>query len=153
MTEITQQAAWMAADDFDTSSDASDGRSSTGPDAFVVGDLGWTHTTQEVLTLLTRKWVVSVIRALLTGPKRHFQLRLAVKGIQPKVLTETLRALEADGLIERAMLDADGAVSIAYWLTDLGQSLVVPLVSLFDWGRAHLDEVHGARLEHRLRAG
>ena len=143
----------MATDDLDGSIEAGGTRPVPPPDGLVVGGLAWTHTTQEVLTLLTRKWVVPVIRALLDGPKRNFQLRLAVKGIQPKVLTETLRALIADGLVERVIVHEDGTASIAYGLTDLGQSLVAPLVSLFDWGRAHLDEVHGARQEHRLRAG
>jgi DNA-binding HxlR family transcriptional regulator len=116
-----------------------------------VGGLTWTITTQEVLALLTRKWVVSVVRVLLSGPKRHFQIRVAIKGIQSKVLTETLRALEADGLVERVMLADEDAVSIAYTLTDLGQSLVLPLTTLFEWGRDHLDEVHHAQRARRLR--
>lgn len=103
----------------------------------------WMVTTQEVLSLLSRKWVVSILRELLGGPRRHFQLRHAIKGIQPKVLRETLRFLERDGVVERVLHDDDvGGKGIAYELTGLGCTLVEPLTSVFEWGRDHLDEVH-----------
>jgi DNA-binding HxlR family transcriptional regulator len=103
----------------------------------------WTATTQEVLALLGRKWLVSIVRELLDGPRRHFQLRCAIKGIQPKVLRETLRFLERDGMVERVLHDDGvGGKAIAYELTGLGRTLVEPLVAVCEWGRKHLDEVH-----------
>jgi DNA-binding HxlR family transcriptional regulator len=105
-----------------------------------------TVTTQEVLVLLSRKWVVSVLRELLAGPRRHFQLRCAIRDVQPKVLRETLRFLERDGLVERVLHDDGvGGKAIAYELTELGGSLVEPLVAIYLWGRTHLDEVRTKR--------
>ena len=103
----------------------------------------WTVTTQEVLGLLSRKWVVAILRELLGGARRNFQLRHAITGIQPKVLRETLRFLERDGVVERVLHDYEvGGKGIAYELTGLGCTLVEPLTSMFEWGRDHLDEVH-----------
>src|SRR5690554_2053440 len=107
------------------------------------GKLAWTVTVQEVLGLLRRRWVIPVLRELASGTKRRFQLQHAIRGVTPKVLTDTLRFLERDGIVERVLHDdGHGSKSIAYRLTDLGRSLGGPIESLFDWGRTHLDEVH-----------
>lgn len=115
-----------------------------GPD----GPLAWTIATQEVLAILGRKWVISVVRELSSGTKRRFQLTHAIKGVAPKVLTETLRFLERDGMVERVLHDeGHGSKSIGYQLTDLGRTLANPLTAIYRWGREHLDEVHRSRQE------
>lgn len=107
------------------------------------GAIAWAVVTQEVITLLGRKWVVPVMRELSGGTMRHFQLRTAIKGVTPKVLTETLRSLERDGVVERVLhKEAYGAASVAYALTDLGETLWEPLSELHRWAKEHLDEVH-----------
>jgi DNA-binding HxlR family transcriptional regulator len=112
------------------------------------GSLAWTIATQEVVAMLGRKWVVPVMRELATGTKRRFQLHHAIKGVAPKVLTDTLRFLERDGVIERVLHDdGHGSKSIAYQLTDLGGSLAVPVAAIYRWGREHLDEVHRSQQE------
>ena len=110
--------------------------------------LTWTVTVQEVLELLRRRWVIPVIRELSSGTKRRFHLHHAIRGVSPKVLTETLRSLERDGVIERVIHD-DGnrSKSIAYQLTSLGHSLASPIDALFVWGVGHLDDVHHCRRE------
>jgi DNA-binding HxlR family transcriptional regulator len=113
-----------------------------------VGSLAWTITTQEVVALLGRKWVVPVVRELASGTKRRFQLHNAIRSVTPKVLTETLRFLERDGVIERVLHDdGRGSKSIAYQLTELGRSLADPVTALYLWGRDHLDEVHRSQRE------
>ena len=110
------------------------------------GSSAWTATTQEVLALLGRKWVTPIVRELLEGPRRHFQLRHAIRGIQPKVLRETLRFMERDGAVRRVLHDDGvGGRGIAYELTSLGCTLMEPMSSAFEWGRLHLDEVHAHR--------
>ena len=110
--------------------------------------LTWTMTTQQVVALLARKWVIPILRELESGPKRRFQIRTAVKTVTPKVLTETLRSLERDGIIECVVhAEAYGPRGIGYQLTDLGASLSEPLDSLFVWGQAHLEDVHRSRRE------
>jgi len=106
----------------------------------------WTITAQEVLVLIGRKWTVSILRVLQDGPRRFFQIRASIGGIQPKVLRENLRTLEDDGILERVLHD-DGAGSkgIAYELTPVGVSLLELLMTIQEWGREHLDEVHARR--------
>ncbi len=60
--------------------------------------------TRQALERLAAKWRVLVIYALLAGPQRHAELRRRLPGITQKVLTETLRAMEIDGLVERRVL-------------------------------------------------
>ena len=60
--------------------------------------------TRQALERLSAKWRVLVIYALLAGPQRHAELRRRLPGITQKVLTETLRGMEADGLVERRIL-------------------------------------------------
>jgi DNA-binding HxlR family transcriptional regulator len=112
------------------------------------GSLAWTIATQEVVAILGRKWVISIVRELAPGTKRRFQLTHAIKGVAPKVLTETLRFLERDGVVERVLHDEGrGSKSIGYQLTDLGRSLANPLTAIYRWGREHLDDVHRSRQE------
>lgn len=102
---------------------------------FEVPRAAWIGTTQDVLGLVCRKWVVAIVRCLLDGPRRHFQLECEISGVQPKVLRDTLRSLERDGLVERILSDDDnGGKCIAYQLTDLGMSMTMLLTSVFDWG-------------------
>ena len=122
------------------------------PTASVLGNdwsPSWTIVTQEVLAILGRKWVVSVVRELISGTKRRFQLAQSIKGVTPKVLTETLRFLERDGVVERVLHDdGRGSKSIAYQLTRLGETLATPVDALYRWGREHLDDVHYARQQN-----
>ena len=112
------------------------------------GPLAWTITTQEVVAILGRKWVIPVARELASGTKRRFQLHNAIRDVAPKVLTDTLRFLERDGVLERVLQDdGNGSKSIAYQLTDLGRSLANPLTAIHRWGREHLDEVHRSQRE------
>jgi len=113
------------------------------------GSLGWKIITQEVVAILGRKWVIPVVRELAPGAKRRFQLAQSIKGVTPKVLTETLRLLERDGVIDRVLHDdGRGSKTIAYQLTGLGRTLRAPIEELHRWGREHLDEVHSARQQH-----
>jgi DNA-binding HxlR family transcriptional regulator len=101
----------------------------------------WEATVNHVLSVVGRKWVVSIVVELLDGPRRHFQLCRGIHGVQPKVLRDNLRFLEKAGLVESVLqIDDVGGKSIAYQLTDLGRSLLVPLGALFAWGRDHLEE-------------
>jgi DNA-binding HxlR family transcriptional regulator len=103
-----------------------------------VDALMWTVTFQRALAVLNRKWVVSIIRVLEHGPSRAFRIRLEIKGIQQKVLRETLKALEADGLVQQVIIRDETSSGIGWELTDDGQSLVEPVAAIFRWGHDHL---------------
>lgn len=90
-------------------------------------------TTRQALERLAAKWRVLLIYALLAGPQRHAELRRRLPGITQKVLTETLRGMETDGLVERRVLKDTAPQHVEYALTDLGKTLQEPLAAICDW--------------------
>lgn len=93
--------------------------------------------TRQALERLASKWRVLLIYALLDGPQRHAQLRRRVAGITQKVLTETLRDMESDGLVHREVVKSDPPQHVEYSLTTLGRTLQEPLAAICDWAREH----------------
>ena len=104
--------------------------------------------TRAVLDLLADKWTVLVVAALSTERRRYSEIRRQVEGISHKVLTQTLRALERDGLLTRTVHPVVPPM-VEYELTPLGATLVEPLVALCAWAAEHLDVVEAARGRHR----
>jgi DNA-binding HxlR family transcriptional regulator len=86
---------------------------------------------------LSAKWRVLVIYALLAGPQRHAKLRRRLPGISQKMLTETLRGMEDDGLVERRVPRTTAPQHVEYALTDLGKTLQEPLAAICEWAVAH----------------
>lgn len=97
------------------------------------------------------RWSMFVILALASGTLRFTQLRARVGVVTPKVLTETLRALESDGLVERRAY-ADSPPRVEYSLTALGRSLLEPIQAMRVWAEAHVPEVIESRERHRADA-
>lgn len=102
--------------------------------------------TRIVLDRIGDKWTVLIIETLEAGPRRFNEIRLAVGGITPKVLTSTLRSLVANGLIAREAF-AEVPPRVEYRLTDLGRSLLEPVAALRRWA-----ELNVARIEHNREA-
>lgn len=90
------------------------------------------------------KWASLVVQVLADGPVRFSELRKLVHVITPKVLTQTLRTLERDGLITRTVF-AQVPPRVDYQLTELGLSLLVPLSLLREWAEAHVPGILEAR--------
>jgi len=89
--------------------------------------------TRQALERLAAKWRVLVVYSLLDGPRRPADLRRRLPGITQKVLTETLRGMEADGLVVRRVLRETAPQHVEYALTDLGQTLREPLAAICHW--------------------
>lgn len=105
---------------------------------FVVPDiLQESCATRQALERLAAKWRVLLIYSLLAGPKRHAELRRRLPGITQKVLTETLRGMEADGLVERRVLKETAPQHVEYALTELGETLQEPLTAICAWAAEH----------------
>lgn len=100
--------------------------------------------TRVVLDRIGDKWTVLVIGALEAGPLRFTEVRARIGGIAPKVLTQTLRAMERDGLLTRTV-HAQVPPRVDYELTDLGRSLTAPIAMLTDWAESHLSRILAAR--------
>ena len=105
------------------------------------------------LGLLSSKWAVDVLLALGDGTRRYHQLLADLEPISEKVLTQTLRAMERDGLIARHV-HPEVPPRVEYALTPLGASLAGPLKALGAWSLTHGKRVEEARgrFDERLRA-
>ncbi|HEY3189042.1 MAG TPA: helix-turn-helix domain-containing protein [Solirubrobacteraceae bacterium] len=97
-----------------------------------------------VLDRIGDKWTVLVVGALENGPMRFTALRQRVGGVAPKVLTETLRALERDGVVTRRVYAAVPP-RVEYRLTPLGLSLREPIEAIRLWAERHVGDVLDAR--------
>jgi DNA-binding HxlR family transcriptional regulator len=106
--------------------------------------------TRRVLAILADKWTSLVIVALGDGTKRFQQLRREIDGVSQKMLTQTLRTLEQDGLVKRVAY-ATIPPKVEYSLTPLGDTLTRPLAALHTWSEAHVEEIEAARAAARLR--
>jgi DNA-binding HxlR family transcriptional regulator len=102
------------------------------------------------LARIANKWTAMVVIALADGRMRFGDIRSAVDGISGKVLTETLRDLERDGLVTRQVF-AEVPPRVEYELTDLGRTLHAPLEALGRWAEAHIAEVLTAREAYDAR--
>lgn len=100
--------------------------------------------TRQVLDLIGDKWSVLVIGLLEDEPQRFSELRRAIKGISQKMLTQTLRGLERDGLVSRTVY-AEVPPRVEYALTPLGETLIPPISAIRCWAEQHIDEVTQAQ--------
>jgi DNA-binding HxlR family transcriptional regulator len=112
------------------------------PDA---SDLEMIRGTRAVVDLVASKWSVDVLYLLANGTRRYSEVFYEVGEISKKTLTQTLRALERDGLIARRIY-AEVPPKVEYSLTPLGWSLTGPLMAMYEWAAEHLDDVEAARM-------
>ena len=106
-----------------------------------------TCPSRTVLHRIGARWTVFVVNALDDGPRRFTDLKAHIQGITSKVLTETLRSLEVDGLISRHEY-AENPPRVEYALTPLGRSLLVPLRAVRLWAEQHVPDIQAARAHH-----
>jgi DNA-binding HxlR family transcriptional regulator len=111
--------------------------------------------SQDAVELLASKWRVTILHILRDGPLRTGEIQSAVSGVSPKVLTQTLRGMERDGLIVRT-IHSVVPPRVEYALTVMGTSLLGPLQDLCHWAKAHVHERDEARLRfdrgHNVRS-
>ncbi|MEU4393864.1 helix-turn-helix domain-containing protein [Kribbella sp. NPDC023855] len=105
--------------------------------------------SRQALDRLADKWTVLLIGALETGPRRFGQLRDQIDGISEKMLTQTLRSLERDGLITRQADRPDRTV--LYELTPLGRTLQDPVAAIRAWAERYINDIEAARAETDAR--
>jgi len=100
--------------------------------------------TRQILDRIGDKWAVLVLGRLAEGPVRFNRLRREIEGISQKMLSQTLRELERDGLVHRAAF-ATVPVTVEYSISPLGQTLVAPIEALSRWAETHMIDVIAAR--------
>ncbi len=105
---------------------------------------------RDALSLLSSKWSVDVLLALGDGSRRYHELLGELEPISEKVLTQTLRAMERDGLIDR-QVHAEVPPRVDYALTPLGATLAAPMKALGSWSLARGTHVEAARERFDMR--
>jgi DNA-binding HxlR family transcriptional regulator len=106
--------------------------------------------SRTVLDVLANKWTNLVVCALRDGPMRFGQLRRHLEGITQKMLTQTLRTLERDGLVTRTLYPTIPP-RVDYELTDLGRSAAGLFDGLIEWAQQHVYEIGAARNRYDQR--
>ncbi|MGF0317143.1 winged helix-turn-helix transcriptional regulator [Nocardia fluminea] len=100
--------------------------------------------TRQVLDHIAGKWTILVVDALLDGTHRYTDLSRRIEGVSQKMLTQTLRGLEADGFLTRTAYPTIPP-RVEYELTALGRSLAEPISALRLWTETHVNEIERAR--------
>ncbi len=99
---------------------------------------------RDVLDRVGDKWTVLVLAALAAEARRFSQLHRVMPDISKRMLTQTLRALERDGLATRHVFPTKPP-SVEYRLSPLGRSVLDPLTALVDWAERHYPAIRQAR--------
>lgn len=115
-------------------------------------DLEMIERTREARELLSSKWKVDLLYLLARGTRRYSRLYDNLRGASKKMLTDSLRSLERDGLVDRQIY-AEVPVRVEYSLTTLGWSATELLIALADWADEHMLDVDEARRRYDGVAG
>ena len=107
--------------------------------------------TRAMLDRVADKWTALVVLVLLDGPQRFSKLRGRIGGVAPKVLTETLRRLERDGILTRTAFP-EIPPRVEYELTPLGRSLEQPIRAIAAWAEQNMPRITRARNAYDRRA-
>jgi DNA-binding HxlR family transcriptional regulator len=102
-----------------------------------------------VLDRIADKWTALIIQVLANGTHRYAALQREIGGISQKMLTQTLRSLERDGLVLRKVHPVVPP-KVEYSLTRLGRTLIDPLNALCRWSEKHLPELQANRSRARI---
>ncbi|MEO7123688.1 MAG: helix-turn-helix domain-containing protein [Lacisediminihabitans sp.] len=100
--------------------------------------------TRRILDRIGDRWTVLIVGFLGEGDARFSELLRRVQGVSQKMLTQTLRGLERDGLVRRTVFP-EVPVRVEYALTDAGRTLLEPLRALEQWSIEHLGDVSASQ--------
>jgi DNA-binding HxlR family transcriptional regulator len=100
--------------------------------------------SRTVLDRIGDRWTVLVVGTLSHAPARFSELSRAIEGVSQKMLTQTLRGLERDGLVTRTV-HPEVPPRVVYDLTEAGRTLIEPLAALDAWARTHLADIEESR--------
>ncbi|MGW0068387.1 winged helix-turn-helix transcriptional regulator [Streptosporangium sandarakinum] len=106
---------------------------------------------RELLDTISDKWGSLILNALADGPLRYSDLGRIIAGVSQKMLTQTLRGLEGDGLVSRTVTPSV-PVRVDYALTDLGRDLQPVMRAIKLWAESHIEQVHDARESYDRRS-
>ncbi|WP_023639513.1 winged helix-turn-helix transcriptional regulator [Dickeya zeae] len=102
------------------------------PDALPVAETEGCQATREILNRIGDKWSLYIIASLANGKLRFNELKRRIDGISQRMLTLTLRGMERDGILTRTVYPTIPP-RVEYELTELGRTLLVPVMALVNW--------------------
>lgn len=103
--------------------------------------------SRQVLDTISDKWVCLVMSSLADGPRRYTDLSRAIAGVSQKMLTQTLRTLERNGMVSREVTPTV-PVRVDYELTKLGMGLMLVIREVKHWAEDNMEEILAARLAY-----
>ncbi|HET7901532.1 MAG TPA: helix-turn-helix domain-containing protein [Candidatus Nanopelagicales bacterium] len=115
--------------------------------ALVVDPYAANCPSRQVLDRIGDRWTVLVVGSLGAGPMRFSELGRRIEGVSQKMLTQTLRGLERDGLVARTV-HPEVPPRVEYELTHVGRTLIEPLDALDAWAREHLPVIEESRARY-----
>jgi len=118
--------------------------------ALVPDALTMANPARNLIDRLGNKWSLLIIAVVADQPVRFGLLRRRIQGVSQKMLSQTLRSLERDGLVDRRVLSAR-PLAVEYRLTPLGDTLAPVAITLKDWTEAHVAEVVAANRAYAER--
>lgn len=107
--------------------------------------------TRRALDRIGDKWSVLIVGLLAQRTHRFAELRRSIEGISQKMLTQTLRSLERDGLLTRTIYP-EVPPRVEYSLTPLGRTLAEPIQAVVAWAETHITQVEAAQRKYELSA-
>lgn len=107
--------------------------------------------TRVVLDRIGERWAGLILGLLAEEPRRFNRLRREIEGISQKMLSQTLKGLERDGLVSRTVIPST-PVTVEYALTELGRTLAVEIEGLRRWAEDNIDRVVEAQRRYDARA-
>ncbi|MBB5575676.1 MULTISPECIES: winged helix-turn-helix transcriptional regulator [Rhizobium] len=103
------------------------------------------RVVREILDLVGDKWTLYIIATLRDGPVRFNELRRQIDGISQRMLTINLRGLERDGLVKRTLFPTIPP-RVDYELTEVGRTLLAPVMALVMWANSNRESIQDARV-------
>lgn len=103
--------------------------------------------TRVILDRIGDKWTVLAVLLLKDRPLRFTELREGIGSVAPKVLTQTLRRLQRDGLLTREVF-AEVPPRVVYGLTPLGRSLITPITAVSEWAEENMPAISAAQQQY-----
>ncbi|MFN7109260.1 MAG: winged helix-turn-helix transcriptional regulator [Brevundimonas sp.] len=107
--------------------------------------------TRQLLDRIADKWSTLILIVLGEGPIRFNALKRRIDGVSQKMLSQTLKSLERDGLVSRSVV-ATVPVSVTYAVTPLGRTLMAAMQSMIDWAETQMPQVAAAQTAYDQRS-
>ena len=122
------------------------------PETWTRGDVFAANCpTRQLLDRIADKWSTLILIVLGEGPIRFNALKHRVDGVSQKMLSQTLKSLERDGLVSRSVV-ATVPVSVTYAVTPLGRTLMAAMQSMIDWAETQMPQVAAAQTAYDQRS-